>query len=174
MSSECPQHLASRTHQTAGEIPEGGEILWILGALSVVQMLALYLFIQLFQASYLWYTGFRLSMGLFVWFPAYLYALYCSRGYWRVFFVLLVAANLGCYFFQNVLAGYGGVRAMYIGTLLQMAFVASVLAVVALIDLRRRDKRYPWPHWVGILLELSSRVVWAAIYIVILCTKSLP
>lgn len=150
----------------------GGEILWMMGGISVVQGLGTQLLITLTHSVHYWYAGFQFFFGLCVWLPVYVYAILRTRSYWRLLFIVFVIISVLWFFFQYTL-NLLGLRAIYIGLSFRMVLVASAVVLVALLDLRCAP-RYPWPHWVGILLDLFSRILWATFYLITLLTQEMP
>ncbi len=151
----------------------GGEILWIIGGIGVVQSLGVQLLFALDNGGFFWYSILQLLFGLLIWLPVYVYAIVRTRGYWRSFFILLIVVSVVWFFVQITLVNFFGPQGIYSGYLFRTAVVGSALAIVALLDLRRTDKRYAWPHWIGIILDLSSKGLSAAFHIVILCTREI-
>ncbi len=140
-------------HQTFPR--SGGEILWILGAMGVVQMLLYQMLFAMFEGSYFAYSAMRVLAGLFVWLPAYLLASYASRGHWRVYFLLVMVAGFVSYILQTSLSYTGGTKAMLVEYLGHIIVFTAVLLLMVWLDLRNPRVRYPWPHWAGIIIGFA-------------------
>lgn len=148
----------------------GGEIIWLFGALVAVEWLLFDLFYAAFEDgyAYLCYRGTRALFGIFLWLPAYIYAIRTCRGYWRAYFVILLPAGFIWYVNEHVV--YADIAIF----LFREVFSTSLLAVALWVDLRRVGPRLPWPHWIGIGVWFASNGLSTIAYVVRYLTESAP
>lgn len=71
---------------------------------------------------------------------------------WRTFLLVLIVAQVLAFFWMAAARQFGG----FLSAL--NLIPCGVLVVVVLMDIRQR-RRYPWPHWVGVGLDLWLYVV---------------
>ncbi|NLS93629.1 MAG: hypothetical protein GXX96_15830 [Planctomycetaceae bacterium] len=146
----------------------GGEIIWLLGALTVFEWLLIDLLFAVFDSgyAYLCYRGTRALFGIVLWLPAYIYAIRTCRGYWRAYFVFLLFA--GFIWYVNETAWYSNIVLYVSWAMLNL----SLLAGAVWVDLRRAGPSHPWPHWTGIIVGFSSSALSTLFHLIRNLTES--
>ena len=100
--------------------------------------------------------------SLVLWTGFYLYAiLHCTERRWKMAFVLIAATHVAASILIELAVfsiGTAAFQTLSMGIhLIQQLLVTLAVAAVATIDIRQ-PQRYPWTHWVGILLILWQLV----------------
>lgn len=134
-----------------------GEMLWLMIGIQAVVELARHLAAFLVRPSWLPTTLMVFGLAnLVVWAGFYLYAiLHCKERRWKMVFVLVAATHVAALILTALTIWFFGAAATH-NLRMGIRFVQPLLATlavaaVAAIDIRQ-PQRYPWTHWVGILL----------------------
>lgn len=156
----------------------GGEILWLMQGIGVVWAPAVHFLIR---AEYGWLFLLELLANLLVWAPIFAYAILTSRGRWRVYFLVHLLGSgvwyFACnfwYFTGSSLDSFHGIPVIHIIFPCRLMLETFALALVAWLDLRCSGRLYPWPHWAGIILDLSIGIVWSVYFAIYFHTHVLP
>jgi hypothetical protein len=160
--------MASRWIRGSKFPRSGGEILWVFGAISVLQYLSVLLLNVAFREEYVVYQITRALVGIFVWLPVFLLAAYFCRSHWRAYYLFALVAGFVWYMAEGILPIPLGHRGYLVVRLSQVLLFTFVLLLVAWLDLRRASPRYRWPHWAGIVLGLlynTVAVLWCVHYL---------
>ncbi len=166
--------LLARRRRRAAYPRFGGEWLWSLAGIHVALTFVASLF-YLMAATRPLVVRSRLltavSLGyLGVLAIAYLIAIWrCEGRRWKVVIVLIPATTIAATVLLIVVVRISSFAAMerwmVMPTVVKTSVLCSAIAVAALIDFRQA-RRYPWSHWVGILLEFWQAATSLAAYIV--------
>lgn len=146
----------------------GGEILWVFGAISVLQSLSYPLLNLVLQEPHVAYQITRALAGIVVWLPAFLIAAYFSRNHWRAYFLFALVAGFVSFMAERLLPFPLGLQGYFVAHILQILVFSLVLLLVTWLDLRRPSPRYHWPHWAGIVLGLlynTVAILWCVHYL---------
>ena len=146
--------MASRWRHHRRFPQSGGEMLWLMGAVAILQPLIIISGVALASPGTFnvgWYKTSWYFAGLVLWLPLYAYSIRAFSSYWRVYFVFALVLKLSSYlvtFLPFFLFIHGTRRLLEI----------VLLLLVATLDLRRREGCYPWPHWFGIVLHFVDLI----------------
>lgn len=152
----------------------GGEIIWVMDGIGVVFTPTVNVLVG---AGYGWFFVLETLAYLLVWAPIFTYAILATRRHWRMYFMVHLSGAVVWYLTCNsyYFTGYSldnyyfhGIPVTYIIYPCRLIVETFALALVAWLDLRSSDQRYPWPHWVGNILILTGGIVWLAYWVIYL------
>jgi hypothetical protein len=167
--------LASRRIRHQAFPRHAGEMLWMM--LGVGAVLNFVRYPVLFSSPAEWFRVVHRVFGfgsLVIWACFYFLAIaHTKQRRWKMVFVLIVASHVAAwvaawvaYQLASLYPGPALSLLRYIGIdFVQQLLVLLAVACVATID-TRQGRRYPWTHWIGILL-LPCNLVYAGIILMI-------
>ena len=134
-------------------------MIWIFGGLGIVESLFIFGWSELaFSQGYYynWQTSLAVLFEVTLWLPLLIYSIGKYSGHWQGYFVVRLVLEV-----FKFLPSFRP-RVLYVHPFLfkvRILLDLIVLLGVALLDLRRRQRRYPWPHWFGIALDLAALAI---------------
>jgi hypothetical protein len=160
--------LASRRIRHRVFPRHAGEMLWLMIGIEAVLNFVRYL--VLFSIPLEWFPTTQMVFGfaiLVIWTCFYFLAIaHTKQRRWKMVFVLIVASHVAAWIVTVLANLYLGPGPSPMGIAFgRQLLVLLAVACVATID-TRQGRRYPWTHWVGILL-LFCNMVFAGIILMV-------